>query len=385
MRLIILGANESIYKLILKANMRDIETYVFSWNKFEPGAAISYKFYNLSVDQKDEILSICRKINPNGVISITSDFTMPNVNFIARELNLISNSLICDFRSRNKYAMRKSFLESGLSVPEFNLVSQLDELGGLTLTYPLIVKPTDRWSSIGVSLISDKTKLNEFVLKALQSSIESKAIIESFISGSEYSAECISFNGQHKVLAFTQKFTSGPPNFFEIGHLQPAIIDESLKFGLINTIFTGLDSLDIKYGASHVEFMITDEGEIILVEIGARMGGDSIGTDLVNLSTGIDFIDLVIDVSLGINPLNIEAVLDNFSIIKYIINNEDVNQLEIIKNEYKEFIRYISPVIKIFDDNFPNGSNRLGEIVLSGKKEQEKELNEIIKLLFCSD
>lgn len=134
-----------------------------------------------------------------------------------------------------------------------------------------------------------------------------------------------------------------------------------------------------------MEFMITDEGEIILVEIGARMGGDSIGTDLVNLSTGIDFIDLVIDVSLGINPLNIEAASDNFSIIKYIINNEDVNKLEIIKNDYKEFIRYISPVIKIFDDNFPNGSNRLGEIVLSGKKVKEKELNEIIKLLFWSD
>ena len=36
-----------------------------------------------------------------------------------------------------------------------------------------------------------------------------------------------------------------------------------------------------------------------MMEIGARMGGDFIGSDLVQLSTGYDFLKGVIDVALG--------------------------------------------------------------------------------------
>ena len=56
----------------------------------------------------------------------------------------------------------------------------------------------------------------------------------------------------------------------------------------------------IQYGASHSELKITEDGDIKVIEIGARMGGDFIGSNLVQLSTGYDFLKGVIDVALGI-------------------------------------------------------------------------------------
>ena len=57
--------------------------------------------------------------------------------------------------------------------------------------------------------------------------------------------------------------------------------------------------MHIKYGASHSELKITEDGDIRVIEIGARMGGDFIGSDLVRLSTGYDFLKGVIEVALG--------------------------------------------------------------------------------------
>ena len=36
-----------------------------------------------------------------------------------------------------------------------------------------------------------------------------------------------------------------------------------------------------------------------MIEIGGRMGGDCIGSSLVELSTGIDFVRAVIEIALG--------------------------------------------------------------------------------------
>lgn len=63
-----------------------------------------------------------------------------------------------------------------------------------------------------------------------------------------------------------------------------------------------MDSLEIKNGASHAEIKVKDDGTINIIEIGARMGGDCIGSELVRYSTGYDFVKMVIQVACGNQP-----------------------------------------------------------------------------------
>jgi len=60
-----------------------------------------------------------------------------------------------------------------------------------------------------------------------------------------------------------------------------------------------LTVLSIENGAAHSELIITSNNEIFINEIGARMGGDFIGSNLVELSTGFDYLKAILDVSLG--------------------------------------------------------------------------------------
>ena len=106
-KLIIIGANEFQKKLIDKAREMGYETHVFAW---EEGAIAKNScdfFYPISIRDIDAILNHAKTIRPIGVCSIGSDLANITVNTIAKELNLIGNSLDCILVTTNKFEMRK--------------------------------------------------------------------------------------------------------------------------------------------------------------------------------------------------------------------------------------------------------------------------------------
>jgi biotin carboxylase len=111
--------------------------------------------------------------------------------------------------------------------------------------------------------------------------------------------ETISWQGVHHILAITDKLTSGAPHFVELAHHQPSRHIQATQTEIRRQTMVALTALGVKYGASHSEFLITEEGRVFVTEVGARMGGDFIGSDLVKLSTGYDFLKGVVDVACG--------------------------------------------------------------------------------------
>ena len=62
------------------------------------------------------------------------------------------------------------------------------------------------------------------------------------------------------------------------------------------------------------------------------MGGDCIGSSLVQLSTGVDFVKSVIDIALGLPP-EVTASAKCASAIRYIFTQKDIDDLEKIRND----------------------------------------------------
>ena len=62
------------------------------------------------------------------------------------------------------------------------------------------------------------------------------------------------------------------------------------------------------------------------------MGGDCIGSALVKLSTGVDFVKAVIDVALGQKP-DSEITAHNTAAIRYVFTKKDIDVLESIKQD----------------------------------------------------
>lgn len=298
-KLIIIGASYLQLPLIQKARNMRIETHVFAWEDGAVGKDVCDFFYPISIVEKKKILQIARDIQPNGVTSIGSDLAIITVNYIASELGLIGNSMAVTEQTTNKYLMRRTLRAGGLPCPKFSRCCSIKEADSLELSYPVIVKPTDRSGSRGVTKITNPEDLHAAIERALQESFGKEVLIEEFVEGREISVEMISFQGVHYPLAITDKITTGAPYFVELAHHQPAVLDSGQADKIFSLVQNALECLGVQNGASHSELFLTPEGKAVFVEIGARMGGDCIGSHLVELSTGYDFVKGVIDIALN--------------------------------------------------------------------------------------
>lgn len=331
--LAIVGASYLQLPLIKKAKEMGYKTHVFAWAANDVGEKEADFFYPISVIEKDQILEKCKEIGICGICSIASDIAVITVNYVAEKLGLTGNSIASIGKCTNKHLMREAFAANSDPSPKSILVDENTVLEDLQLTYPIIVKPTDRSGSRGIYKLESFDGLKDAVKSAMNEGFEKKALIEEYATGQEYSVEHISYEGKHYFLALTHKYTTGAPHFIETGHLEPAPVDEQTRLQVDTIVSHALDSLEIKNGASHSEVKIAKDGTIKIIEIGARMGGDCIGSDLVRYSTGFDFVKMVIDVACGRAP-EFSKMCDPIKVeSKFIFSEEDIAEYELDKKK----------------------------------------------------
>lgn len=300
--LAIVGAGYLQLPLVLKAREMGLRTICFAW---EDGAVCrndADAFYPVSIVEKEKILEICRQEHVAGITSIASDVAVPTVAYVSKRMGLVGNSVQSAAKSTNKFLMREAFSRAGVPCPAFAAVGHVEELPDSLkgMSFPLVVKPADRSGSMGVARVNSPEILENAVLIALGDSFCRKAVVEECVTDMhEISVEGISWKGEYHLLQITDKVTTGAPHYVELGHHQPARLSDETRSRVVDAVRRGVAALGIEYGASHAELMITPDGRVFMTEIGARMGGDFIGSDLVPLSTGYDFVRGVIDAALG--------------------------------------------------------------------------------------
>ena len=368
-KIAIIGASYLQLPLIKKAKEMGLETHVFAWASEDVGEKEADYFYPISIVEKEKILVECEKIGISGICTIASDLAIITVNYVANKLGLIGNSLECTLKSTNKYFMRKCFNENGDPYTHNVLVDSAVDIDIDRLKFPVIVKPIDRSGSRGITKVENRYELESAIQIAKSYGFDKKVIVEDYIDGEEYSVECLSYDGKHRFLQLTYKYTTGSPNYIEICHLEPAPVSEETLEKIKVVVFHALDSLGIKYGASHTEIKIDNDGEIKLIEIGGRMGGDLIGSSLVKNSTGYDFVRGVIEVSLGYEP-KIDIVKNNYSAVRYIFSKDDLSILQDLqKNNEKVLLDY--KITGNFLEKIIDSSNRYGYFMISSSKKED--------------
>ena len=303
----IIGASYLQRPLVERAGQLGLRTICFAWTEGAVCRELCDVFYPISITEKEEILRLCREEHIDGVCTIASDVAAPTVAYVAEQMGLPGNAYTAACKAHDKHLMRETLVAAGVDCPKYWVISKNDTSCLLSLSahlsMPLIIKPSDRSGSLGVQKVEKKEELEPAVRKAETLSIAGEALVEEFIEGREISVEMISQNGHHYALQITDKVTTGAPHFVELAHHQPSSLPADIQKHIFAVTRRALDALGITNGASHSEYKITADGRIVVMEIGGRMGGDFIGSNLVQLSTGYDFLQGVIDVALG-NPVS---------------------------------------------------------------------------------
>lgn len=256
---------------------------------------------------EEKVLAIAKSEQIDGVIHPCSEVAMNVMGRINDELHLSGISKEIAVRATNKHLMREAFEQYGAPSPISRCFNDAELAWGCFCTElegDAILKPSRNSGSRGIAKVSSDIKGEDFKYlfdRAKNESRDNSVMLEQFIEGPEFSVEIIVWNGEPHVIAVTDKKTTEAPYFVELGHNQPSIYPLDTQLKLMNGAIAGCKALGLTNCAAHCELKIQD-GKAFLMEIGARMGGDFISTELTHLSTGIDMVAATINVVLGIEP-----------------------------------------------------------------------------------
>ncbi|MBE6324130.1 MAG: ATP-grasp domain-containing protein [Bacteroidales bacterium] len=290
---------------------------VVDFNPQAIGIPYADEYYNASTMDEDAVLAAAEKYQPDGIMTLATDMPMRGVAKTSDKLHLHSISYETAVKATDKYDMIKAFKEHNVPSPWYFVVDTLDELKAhmADVTFPCIIKPTDNAGSHGVAKVYSFQELLENYEYAHSCSRHGKVIVEEYLDGPEVSVEVMVVNGEVNILQITDKITTEAPHFVEMGHTQPSRFQDDVQTAIRNVTVAACKAIGIDKGPAHVEMKVTNRGPV-MIELGARMGGDNITTHLVPLSTGIDMVGSTIKVALGEEP-DIEPTLHCGSAIRY--------------------------------------------------------------------
>ncbi|MGW2254616.1 ATP-grasp domain-containing protein [Kitasatospora sp. NPDC001660] len=246
--------------------------------------------------------------------------SVPAAAAVAAEFGLPSVGERAGYLARDKYAMRGAFGAAGLAQPPFELATTVEEAlaAAARVGFPLVLKPLIGGGSKYVRRVDDEAELAEhfgpiqrgawsgFTHDPLHVPVLEQygeaVLLEGYVPGSEISVESLVRDGETTVVAIHDKpLPMEGPFFEEVYYRTPTRLSAEQVEAITAATATAHRALEIRTGATHTEFRITDSGEPVILETAARLGGGPVYLSVL-VSTGVDLVAALLDLSTGRTP-----------------------------------------------------------------------------------
>jgi biotin carboxylase len=308
--LLILGAGKEQVAAITVARAKGIRTLVLDFNPKADGRALADEFHLVSTRDRDAILNFVKgyagKID--GVMTIASD--IPHMVSLAAEAVgarhiPLSVAEICV----HKLHMKEKLASAGVSVPAFARVTSLDELRAFIdrVGFPVVIKPVDNSGARGVQRLTGGMDIAAAFDYARGFAYSGEVIAEKFISGLQISTEGLFHDGMFHCTGFADRnytrLDDAVPFMVEDGGDIPTVLNEADKKKVEVEFEKAARALGIDWGPAKGDMIFGDDGKPYVVEIAARLSGGNFCYDKVPWSTGVDIVDILVDMAVG-NPVD---------------------------------------------------------------------------------
>ena len=260
-------------------------------------------------NNEDVVAAIRREGEVAGILSTTDTWSFHCLE-VSEKLGLRRQDPYVIGLVRDKYRLRNRLHQEGLSSCASKLVNPRDYDSGVItdgVKYPCIVKDTAGTGSQYVWIAYDEIDLLTILDHAATQNLRGLLTIEPFFSGTLYSLETLSWEGETRLIAVTSRVISPEPLFREEAFSSPVHFIDEQKALVEAWIQKVLTCIGYRNGFAHTEFMITDNG-FEVIEINPRLGGVQIGEALCR-SFGINVYEAWIEMALNKRPSLMEMPL----------------------------------------------------------------------------
>jgi biotin carboxylase len=267
----------------------------------------------------------------DGVVAL-DDYHLVPAAVVAMNFGLRGPSVDGILSAKQKDIARRKLSAAGVRQPWFTVVAEWRPSEAETYPYPLVVKPIDDSGSVGVSLCESPAELAEAITTNLSRTtntrgyrLSSRVLLEQYVRGPEYSAELLHHDdGQWQLLGYTDRMLGGARGMVECTASFPVDPQGAARSAAEREteIIGWLTALGLDTPAAHVEFKVTDHGDLIPIEINPRVVGGNV-TRLIEAVSGFDPMDHVLLSSVGRAPARRPLHLDGTGTVHFPIPDRE--------------------------------------------------------------
>lgn len=303
--LLMLGAGTDQLPAYREARQRGYRLLAADARPDAPGAAMADEFLPISTRDTDGIAgALSGALNGGrlcGIVTTASDAALGTHHELAGRYGLAYQPPARAVRaSMDKRYFRQVVGECGL--PNYSWTAGDDPAAlvraGNELAPPLVVKPIDSSGGKGVGLVTDLDDLPAAIAAAQAVSPSRVVTVERYVTGRHYAVEIWMRGGEAHFVPITEKQMTPLPTMVTAGHLIPARLPTETTDRVREALVRICRALEITDGPANFDFIITDDGAIYVIEIGARLGGNAYPM-LMNAAWGVDTVAATVSMSVG--------------------------------------------------------------------------------------
>lgn len=299
MKALILAGSCPQVVLIKQLKRQGIFTVLADNNIYAVARPYADEFVRVDILDSDAVRKVAVEKQVDFLIAVCADQVLLTVAKVSEDLGLpcyIDYDTAC--KVSDKGYMKDIFQQHGIPSSKHVFMSELDESKMDGMTYPLVVKPVDAYSSKGVRKCNSPAELKLFFDEAAKISRSGVVIVEEYVEGSELTVDFEIVDGKAILLcASNTEKVDYQDRFLAFRTRFPAAVSqESLE--RIKGIGQNIaDAFKLKNSPMLIQLLSDNNRESVL-EFSARTGGGAKYL-LLKMATGFDPIEAVIDLTLG--------------------------------------------------------------------------------------
>lgn len=256
----------------------------------------------INIIDEDSCLAYALYKKVDGVLTAATDFAVLSMSHVANQMHLPGINKEAAKLIKNKAAVRKCLYDAKADDTGYSYeISSEEDITCVRelVTYPIMMKPVDGSGSRGASKVEKPEDFENACRFAMNGSISHRAVAEPFVVGKEYGVESFVDNGIIHVLGIMQKDMTEPPYYAELGHAIPSGLPVEVEERIKECVKKALVAMNVNHGSVNMDILVSDDFSVHIVDVGARMGGNLIGSHIIPVGTGVDYMGNMIRAAVG--------------------------------------------------------------------------------------
>lgn len=305
-KFLLLGSNVGTLELLSYARENGAYTIVADNLPNDKSVGKQYSDSNvlISTGNLEQLKSFIKEEKIDGVFAGISEFNMLKAMELCQQLGM---PFYCTREQwdliENKESFRKLCIEHEVPCPKtYYTGNDVDEAIKKTIKFPVIVKPVDSSSSIGITICNDRKDLGKAIPNAIKNSEKGRIIIEDFFAGEEFSAHYTIVNNEVSLSCIDNRVPiavhTGAVTTIPVARVYPSTFINEYIDQVNEKVISLCKSLELKAGVLFVQGLYNrDKKEFSIFEAGLRCAGEA-PYRIIEKVNGVNFMNLFVDYAL---------------------------------------------------------------------------------------